>query len=723
MQSSSSKRSQSYLADLSAGTLTALVTLSFSISYGALIYSPLELTPFVSDGLKSALMSAWILALLVSLFSAHRFALAGPDSNATALLSVMSATLAIELAKVQAPAADIRATMLMMLMTSTLAVAAITFLVGALRLGGFVRYIPCPVIGGFMAGTGYLVVTGAWKVLTGMPFSFDLLFQTTNLTLLGGTTALLVFLGLQLVPVLTRGHYLAMPSVILAALVLFQIVCAVLGLDTDALRAQGILLQPIAKNLGNAGNGVVHWDLLLRLAPSIFPLAAVVILTILLNYTGLELAEHQDADFNRELRLSGLAMVASGMAGGMIGYTSLSRSLLARSAGGTRRLSGITAAILAASACFIFAPLLYQVPRPILAGLLFSLGFSLMRDWLWSSYWKLPRIEYALIVLICILIAAHGFLVGVSFGVLIAALIFVHNYSNASCIKHAFTCADYFSTRERSLEEHRQLKERGSAAKILVLQGYLFFGTANSILDLARTNIKKDGIKHLILDFRLVQGLDASALLAFTRIHQVASDSKCKLALSSLDNRLRAMFSKNGFLTQEGISMEVDLDHALETTEEALLSKRSAATTDQSLEEILKGDLSVRSLQLLVSRCTTIELQQGETLFRQGDDGSAFHFVEHGLLVAQLKLPSGAMRRLRGFGPGSVVGEMAAYTDQPRSADVIATCFSRIKCLERAELHQLEKQEPELGREFHHFVMRLMASRLASANQQVRVLS
>src|SRR5262249_58963685 len=82
------------MRDLPAGAVAALVTLSYSISYAALIFSGSSLEPFLSSGLHAALIAATVQAMVVALTSSLPFAIAGPDSNATAILAVMAAGLA-----------------------------------------------------------------------------------------------------------------------------------------------------------------------------------------------------------------------------------------------------------------------------------------------------------------------------------------------------------------------------------------------------------------------------------------------------------------------------------------------------------------------------------------------------------------------------------------------------------------------------------------------------
>ena len=78
--------------------------------------------------------------------------------------------------------------------------------------------------------------------------------------------------------------------------------------------------------------------------------------------------------------------------------------------------------------------------------------------------------------------------------------------------------------------------------------------------------------------------------------------------------------------------------------------------------------------------------------------------------------------RLRTFGPGTVVGEMAVYTHGKRSADVVADTPCMAWRLTDEYIRMMEERHPRLANEFHSFVVRLMASRLSAANEEIRAL-
>jgi SulP family sulfate permease len=105
----------------------------------------------------------------------------------------------------------------------------------------------------------------------------------------------------------------------------------------------------------------------------------------------------------------------------------------------------------------------------------------------------------------------------------VASVFFAYSYSRANYIRHNLSTSTHRSNKERSLEETAALRDLGSIARALCLQGYLFFALASSLVETCRDLIVREGVRYLLLDFRMVQGLDASAALGFAKLHQLCA--------------------------------------------------------------------------------------------------------------------------------------------------------------------------------------------------------
>jgi SulP family sulfate permease len=727
-----------FAPDVTAGSISALVTLSYSISYAVLIFSGPTLEPFLARGFHVALVAAALVALVVALKSSFPAAIAGPDSNASAILAVMAAGLTRALAGT--PGERVASSVVLMLILTAVLSGLIVWLLGLLRWGRLVRLIPYPVCGGFLAGSGFLLLAGAFKVLTGQSLGWSTVHLLAEEPVLAWGTAFAVAITLLVLTRVVR-HFLVLPGVFVTAIVAFYLGLWLSGLTMAGARTEGLLMTPIETGGGPWWPSLeVSWPALVTEWRNFLAMLVVVVVTILLNAAGLELATQREVDLDRELRASGLASLVSGLGGGMVGYLSVSRSLLNARAGATSRAAGVWTAALCAGIALFCMPLLFYFPRPVLAGLLIYLGVALLREWVWDTFFRLPFREHALIVAILVLIAAQGIITGVVFGLLVASFFFAYSYSRATYIRHDLSVARHRSNKERTLEDTALLQERGDLARALCLQGYLFFALASRLVETCRDLIVQAGVRYLLLDFRMVQGLDASAALSLSKLHQLCGRYRVTLILSGLRPEYQAVLQQMRFLPHSEIHLVSDLDRGMEWMEDRLLAGAHSLpgttsapvlalgngapgdTAGADIRGILAAHFSPDALQVLLGLCERLDIPQETMLMRRGDAGDALYFVERGEVSVMVHLEDGKRRRLRTLGPGSMVGEMALYSGQPRSADVVTETPCRAYRLSAERFARLERVDPAVVIEFHSFVVKLLAQRLTAASEEIRAL-
>ena len=727
-----------FAPDVTAGSISALVTLSYSISYAVLIFSGPTLEPFLARGFHVALVAAALVALVVALKSSFPAAIAGPDSNASAILAVMAAGLTRALAGT--PGERVASSVVLMLVLTAVLSGLIVWLLGLLRWGRLVRLIPYPVCGGFLAGSGFLLLAGAFKVLTGQSLGWSTVHLLAEEPVLAWGTAFAVAITLLVLTRVVR-HFLVLPGVFVTAIVAFYLGLWLSGLTMAGARTEGLLMTPIETGGGPWWPSLeVSWPALVTEWRNFLAMLVVVVVTILLNAAGLELATQREVDLDRELRASGLASLVSGLGGGMVGYLSVSRSLLNARAGATSRAAGVWTAALCAGIALFCMPLLFYFPRPVLAGLLIYLGVALLREWVWDTFFRLPFREHALIVAILVLIAAQGIITGVVFGLLVASFFFAYSYSRATYIRHDLSVARHRSNKERTLEDTALLQERGDLARALCLQGYLFFALASRLVETCRDLIVQAGVRYLLLDFRMVQGLDASAALSLSKLHQLCGRYRVTLILSGLRPEHQAVLQQMRFLPHPEIHLVSDLDRGMEWMEDRLLAGAHGLpgttsapvlalgngapgdTAGADIRGILAAHFSPDALQVLLGLCERLDIPQETMLMRRGDAGDALYFVERGEVSVMVHLEDGKRRRLRTLGPGSMVGEMALYSGQPRSADVVTETPCRAYRLSAERFARLERVDPAVVIEFHSFVVKLLAQRLTAASEEIRAL-
>lgn len=718
------------LSSLFAGLISGLVTLTYSVSYAALIFSG-DMSEYLSLGVGTALISAAVVAFIVALRSSLSFAIAGPDSNASAILALMVSALVINMQG--DTSTTIASTVFLAMLLSTLLVGLVQFLIGKLQLGYLVRFIPYPVLGGFLAGTGWLIAKGAFTVMTGVSVNLDNLSTLFAPELLWHLTAGVTFAIVLKLSLSRFQHFLIFPGLLISGIVLTHLWLLISGMSPDEASKAGWLFESFK---GEASMAVwsqidfntVRWDLLWAQSGNMLAMTGVVIITILLNATGIEVATQNDADLDKEMSASGLANIVSGACGGMIGYLSISRSILNYKAGSVGRVSGVVAALLCASILFFDSSVLAYIPRLVLGGLLLYLGLLLLKEWVYDSWYKLSHYDYALVMVILLVIAGWGFLQGVSLGLLISVVLFVVNYSQIDIVKRVLSGINHRSSFVRPLQHEVILKEHGDDTYILTLQGYLFFGTANNLLEQVRSRFKdmtQANVRFVVMDFRLVTGLDSSVALSFIKIKQLAGQNNARVCFTDLTKESLEHFEKSDLREDDTLKFFSTLDYCVQWCEDEILKhyKPEESISRKHLKEQLSSMfLQQFQTEAFLEYLKRIEVDEGEYIFRQGDEAEAMYFIESGMVTALLEQGDGSQIRLLTMGSGTIFGEMGLYTSEMRSASIKTEEKSSLYVLNRDALIQMEKNDPPMASKLHRFIVRLLAERIELSNRKVRML-
>jgi len=255
---------------------------------------------------------------------------------------------------------------------------------------------------------------------------------------------------------------------------------------------------------------------LLAHLPSMLVVAFVGALTILLSVSSLELSAKREFNMDRAMRAHAGAAVLASIFGGFVGIVSIGRTSLNRTAGGGR-VAGVVAAAMCLAVLFGVGEAIAYVPRAALGGLVLYIGADMIKNWLWDQRAHASRGELLQILLIVVLVANFGYLVGFFAGVVISCLVFVVAYSRTPLASLTTDLSSLPSTVVRSPREVKILAERGQRTPVFRLEGYAFFGSATKIEEVFR-GLDVPSLDGVVLDFTHVCGVDTSAVEVFERI-------------------------------------------------------------------------------------------------------------------------------------------------------------------------------------------------------------
>ena len=714
---------------IAAGIVVGIIGVVAEVSFAALIFSG-DLNIFISQGIGLVLGGS-IVALVITGFTSGLPGMVTLNQDIPAsIVAVVAVLLAESVPASSAPEETFAVILAFIVLTSFLTGVAF-ILQGYFKLGAFFRFLPYPVIGGFLAGSGWLLTAGGIGVMSGVSIGPLTLLQLLEPATLARWLPGLLF-AIALWVVLNRfQHFLILPSMLIGALVLYFGLFQLIGFSTDQLLAEGWLLGPLPD--GRVWQPIpirsllaVDWGLVLGQVGSLLAITIVTTIALLLNASGIELSTESDLDLDRELQVAGVSTLGSALFGGLVSYPALGHSILGFQLAGRNRLLVFTAGAVLVFPLLAGPRLLSLTPKMLVGSMLVFLGIDLLEQWLVQAWSRFSRLEYAIIVAILVVIATVGFLQGVLLGVVLALVLFVVNYSKVNVVKHAFSAETHKSRVTRPRSQQLLLRQQGESIHILQLHGYIFFGTANNLVNRVRQRIEQSDltpIRFLVLDFRQVTGLDSTATYSFTKLRTLAQREHIQLVFTNPPQHPEAgaqsesvgrFFEQLNEEHDESVHCFPSLDRGVEWCENRLLTVTGAGEETPTnfaaqLSSLLPLSVNVDGL---ISYFERLDVDAGYYLIKQGDPPDALFFVESGQVTAQLEFTDRLPLRLETMGGGHVVGEIGFYLDKPRTAAVVVDQPSVIYKLTTATLAQMEAHDPEAASGLHQSIIRLVGERM-----------
>jgi SulP family sulfate permease len=715
------------LKDVLGGSAASVLTVTFGLSYALLIFAG-PLAPYLSYGVAATFISSAVLAAVIGVGSSLPFGVGGPESSTAAMTGILASSM-VERITAADPSAQLLAPVLLTLALATVVTGIVLCGCGMTRMGRAIRYVPYPVVGGFLAATGCLILLGAVRVITGQRLQFATLDRFGNILTLSELAAACAMAVVLYLTWHRSRTLFGLPAILVGGVIAAHIVFWLAGISLAQAQAAGWTFQPPP-----AVNFMLPWSLdairnypwytLPELSGNFIAVVFVTASCTLFNTTGIEVATQHEANLERELNVTGIANMLSGAFGGYTGCVSVSRSVLNFNGGGTGPLSGLTVAAISLL-MLAFAPtLLGYMPKFVLGGLLIYLGADQLHKWIVQSRRRLSVVEYLSLLAIIVIIVQWGFIAGILIGVVIGCATFALSASRVDSIKYSFDGSEYRSSLDRSREDQAVLSAHGSKIQGLNLQSYLFFGSANRLYQHVKTLLARHPeCRFLVFDFKLVTGIDSSAAYSFAQIKRTAHDRGIKLVLVHLPSAAERALRSSEFVSHE-VSIVPELDHALERCENEIIEQYQG----REQEEASLRDWFIRILGTeedaaeLIHRCQRLEVDAGEVIVSAGDAADSMHFILDGRVGIMIAAGEGGTTRVRSLGRYTTIGEMGLVSLAPRSATIQSETASILYVLSAQQFETIKSENPALGQKLLIYFVAVMAERLTFANRMITVL-
>lgn len=718
----STPRSEGWPTTIAAAVIIGAVETVLAVAFAAFIFGGL-LSKNLPDGIGLYLAAAAVTVAAFAWRGGRRGVVGSVQDAATAVLAVAAAAAAAKAAQLQQVASmtgltdyeapDVFLTVIAATLVVTVLCGVFFLGLGWRRWGSLIRFVPYPVVGGFLAGTGWLLLTGGIYLSSRVQFGFDKIGDLVRPYTLVRWLPAFAFGVVLLLAVRIVRKPLVIPVTIGLGVVGFVLVALASGAGLDEMRGGGWFLGPFETTrlwqpwTLRAVTGA-DWGAVVASWPTIATAVFVAGLALLFNVGGTELLLDRDLDTNEELRDAGVLNVVSGALGGIPGYHAVSLTALAARMNVDARRAGLIAALVPLAAVVAGASVVELIPRMIVSGVLVFLGLAFMVEWLWDKRKILPRIEYLVVLVILAVIIVQGYLIGIVVGLVLAALLFVLSYGRVDLVRQVSFGDTYHSTVDRPPAERAALRALRDRVMILRLSGFVFFGSTARLLERIRARVESSPPRFLVIDLRRMTGMDASAVVAFSKAMRLAGAHGSELVVTGASEPVRAELEQGGVTEHGGgLRFEPDLDRGLERCEDVLLAEEMAAAG----ERVVQGrDGLPAGLAPYMER---VAVSEGTVVLRQEEPPGDLYVLTEGRLAVETVTREGRRVRLRILRPGAVVGELAFYTGAPRTADVVAETPCEVLRCSREQIARIEADDPVVAIGLHRWFAVMLARRLS----------
>ena len=414
-----------------------LVALPSAIAFGIIIYSPLG-AQYAGNAAVAGMIGAVALGLIAPLFGGTPRLITAPCAPAAAVLAVFVGQL------VDGGAMPMEAIPFYVVMVALFA-GIIQFLAGRFGGGKFIKYIPYPVVAGYLSGVGILILLGQLPKLLGLPNGLTLLQGILQPVLWSGSS---IFIGLVTIAAMLLAPRVLklIPAAIVA--LLFGIgayfALAVLNPALLTITNNPLIIGPISSSGLEASQAAMsQWahlglmnvrDFTMILVPFL-TLAVLLSIDTLKTCVILDVMTQSRHNSNKELMGQGLGNIASALVGGIPGSGTMGPTLVNLASGGQTRWSGVFAGVFAGVVFLLLGNLMAWIPLAALAGVLIVIAVRMLTNSLTSPKHKSTIFDFLAILAVVISAVSMSLIVAAGVGTAMAIVLFLREQIRSSVVR------------------------------------------------------------------------------------------------------------------------------------------------------------------------------------------------------------------------------------------------------------------------------------------------
>lgn len=721
------------ISDTWGGLAAMLVALPQALAFGVAIFAPLG-AEHAAEGALAGLVGAAALGMTAARFGGAPRLVSAPCAPAAAVLGGLAVVLAARYGAERAAA---------LLMLTGLFTALLQLAYGAMGGGRLIKFIPYPVVTGYLSGVAVIMALGQLPRLLALPAGMRLaegLASPASWSGPGLLVGLTAILGMVLAPRLTKA--VPAPVVGLAAGIVAYGAASLVHPELRTLTGNALVVGRLPGGVGGMLSALgARWSGLRGFNIEMFKAAAIpaATLSLLLSVDTLKTCVVLDTltrsrhDSDRELRGQGLGNLVAALFGGVAGAGTMGATLVNINAGGMTRLSGVLAGAFTLLTLLIAGPLVAWVPVPALAGILLVVAWRMFdRKSLRLLRRRSTQLDFTVSAVVIIAAVSIDLIAATGIGIALAAVLFLRDLSRGSVVRRKIP-GDAVTSRQRRMPAEREaLRSLGASVVVCELQGSLFFGTTDQLLSELDADLKT--CRFVVLDLKRVQSVDFTAVHMLKQIEDRLHERGGRLLLCQLPHSLPTGQDLENYFAEVGlvkpqrfVTIFGELDAALEWVEDALLTEAgltpSVSAAPLGLEDFeLFREFGAENLSVIRSVLREVSIPEGKPVFKRGDAGDEVFLIRKGRVRILLPLEGGLEHHVATFGRRDFFGEVAFLDHGARSAAAVALTPTELYALSRERFNDLSRAHPALGAMLFARLSQALALRLRHADEELGLL-
>ena len=496
----------------------------------AVVALPLSIALAIASGVapEQGLYTAIVAGFLIALFGGSRVQISGPTAAFATIVAGIVATDGLD-----------------GLIAATIIAGVILMLMGLLKLGTLIRFVPFTITTGFTAGIAVTIVIGQIKDLLGLTYPAG----TVTIDAIDKMTAVAQNIGsfnsqALIVGVVSLAILIAWPKVSkripgsLVAVIVGAAMVPLLGLDVNTIGD----LYTINAGLPTLHVPHISLDLLRDELANGFTIALLAAIESLLSCVVADSMISSHHRCNMELVAQGMGNIGSALFGGIPATGAIARTAANVRSGGRTPIAGMVHAVVLLAVLVFLMPYAALIPMPTIAAILLQVAYNMSG---WRSFAHLcataSRGAIATLLLTFTLTIVFDLVTAIGVGMVITVVLFMKMVSEETEVKGwKYYCDDD--------SQVTNLRELPKSVRVYEINGPMFFGMADRISDIS----VKEFTKYLIIRMRGVPSLDATGMNALENLYKYCNENGVRLIFSHANEQPMKTMEHAGFVDLVG---------------------------------------------------------------------------------------------------------------------------------------------------------------------------